>query len=430
MFNRLNTDKPGQFRNDIAERIGNFLKGLRNQNSKVTETKEYEFMTEIKRLILEKQLSLDLIVNKCTDYLNNTQPADAAIIDCLKQFIAILDTSEYKDIIQKDTLKRNIKTPPAPQLSTMSNLFAPSKKEGSLSINDRLKVQLNNLPDTTISKDDLVKTLIAINTNEVESYNGFFVDLETVTMKKDVRGLEKLSPDQARAEIMRRENMLLFAEIDNIIEKCAAEGRNRIQIIVKSAGHYTPIDIDIQAKSCFIFDAACEPQKYRLHSIHKFSKYIQVVTDASNPGIVVGNEKRVGNLQKDKFSCPLFAIDQSLEVAKMAAIHQELLPKVREYNQQAGIYKVDWLVLPPTIIKNSQSKLFINYYIEKNPGYADEMKKLTNNNVEHFAIKKVMKDFSDKIYALCQYKSPQEIDAMIKSVLNSAVPERPNLNIT
>lgn len=70
-------------------------------------------------------------------------------------------------------------------------------------------------------------------------------------------------------------------------------------------------------------------------------------------------------LQADEYSCPFCALDHAKEAAKLDDLHEKLRA-VPVAEPKTKIQKVDWQDLPPTLVKNSQSSVYLREYIRNN----------------------------------------------------------------
>ena len=238
--------------------------------------------------------------------------------------------------------------------------------------------------------------------------------------KSDLASISK--PELKLVEIEIRTNKLLFQFIDELINESIEQNKNRLQIVMKSGVHYTVIDIDIKLKSCIIVDAAQDFRRTRLHKIAEFSKHItdnKKLIDIRAQGFEhAGKVINGGAIQKSDHGCWVFALNQCFEIAKLATIHNDLLA-LSKYNQNDKLNTVDWISLPPALVKLAQSQTFLKYYISKNPEHSVEINRLTNNNSKFYGYLSAIEELKGKLTLIFDRKTDAEIENIISGNTSS-----------
>lgn len=417
MFEHLDTSSEKKLRKSLGLAVGTELKHLRSAypdiESATTLNTNYEFLASLRLSIYDDSTTLFNILEKCHQFtVNLNQPGYEKLQSCIAELTALSQRDECKSYF---TATSAIATP----VTSASNKASASITIGPTlftarsideSLKNKLARQVSSLDDVAVSKDDLVCLIMASAGSEIPEYHGYFIQASKVMATTNLNGVNELPPSKRLNEVLKRENAMLFAEVGKIIDACKASDIQRVQIIFKFGEHYTPVDIDIASGSCFIIDAAADGQHMRLRAIGQFLPELKRAYDISQLELTLKDQKIRGGIQKDKYSCHLFALDHSLEVARMPNIHQQLI--------QLGIrdndfYRLEWTMLPPILIKNSQSTTLIQYYMSVNPNSRDTLDALTNHNDKNYAITQVENIIARRIQTLCDALTDDELSRKI-----------------
>lgn len=399
MFDNLNTQSYKKFRKDIAIKLGKFLRELSDDNDSLRDQPIWALMQEVKGKILDESIPFRDIINQMPDGKTD----DPAILLCIQNLKSILVNPLYNKMFEQENVKGQ------PSHTTNQAILFPAKEEQEKkaeskeeTLAEHLLFQIDNISNNSIDKTELIRVLMRVA--QPDNYNGYFIDVHndvsrhvTLPSEKEITNRE----DRLR-EIEHRTNQILFGQIDRLIEESLSKGLERLRIIVKTGVHYTPIDIDITTRSCFICDAAQDFRRSRLHQIAKYSKHVDAdrVIDAQSPGFEFdGRINHDGKLQKSDQGCSIFSLYHSFELSKLDTLHEDIIKK-STLDVQTGIRIIEWLYLPPSIVKVGQSTNFIAYYKFVNPKHAKEIDALTNNNEKFYGYNQAVNYFRDKIMTL------------------------------
>ncbi len=171
--------------------------------------------------------------------------------------------------------------------------------------------------------------------------------------------------------------MIDFVNLKEYLEKNPQEGRYRL--LVRIEDHYTAIDVRQHEgkKSCLILDAAND---YRCDTLiaPMFVKQQFTVLAA---GGMKGDGKEGGpyeavtaNIQTDKTSCSMFALDHCVQ---LAAAPDEMYENLHDQAELESVplfgNTFTWDCLPPNFVCNAQSFNLLQRYNAANPGRLNEV---------------------------------------------------------
>jgi hypothetical protein len=409
MFRNVDTQDLDSFRDAIVDVIAASLRKYKTEHPGIDDTRNWGMLQEIKGKIISEQALTDIVQQAKKTHLLKQEVGSEALNDLLTELIQLEENHPNLFAKDKEKLKAQI-----PNIASSSvSIFASSSAADvtSANIKERLTTQINALEKKAIDKSELVKFFMS--EEEANShYHGFYIDVHQITaMDADAsRSLEKTS------EIMDKK---IVAEIDTIIEKCLQDGVKRAQVILKFQDHYVPIDIDIENKSCFVFDAARDFRRLRLHSINKYSEHINTMIDAHSPEFEMNGQKRDGKLQKSERGCWLYALYMSQQVSVLPNIHPNLIDNSTIRN---GIHCVEWIKLPPQFVFMSESTVFFDYYKDKRKEKVDEIDHLTNNNQKGYGFNFVMAQYQNRLQAICAVKTEKEMNDAVQKFEKKLVP--------
>lgn len=158
-----------------------------------------------------------------------------------------------------------------------------------------------------------------------------------------------------------------FGKLNTYLKKLESEEpKERHRLIINSSGHYTTVDISpsntITGKpTAIILDAANDPRGFFIclalnNNYHSYfaSRFTFDTSDTAN-------------LQKDRFSCPLFALDHAIQMSHMSDETREAI--INTPGRDANT--LHWDDFPPEIVCNAQSistlKTYQEQLAQKNP---------------------------------------------------------------
>lgn len=165
--------------------------------------------------------------------------------------------------------------------------------------------------------------------------------------------------DQPPIQLIDSCDFIKHLDNDDIDERFK---NSRYQLIINSNGHYTAVDIDKRddKKSLIVLDAVNDPRcdDFLMNSeiYEKGYKLIRAM------GLSWDSKSE---LQKDGYSCSLFAFDHCVQLSyTIPDFHAELESKGKATRNPKRRY-VFWDDFPPNFVWNAQSIKFLTAYEEK-----------------------------------------------------------------
>ncbi|KTD61162.1 YopJ family acetyltransferase [Legionella spiritensis] len=397
LFDKLSTASAEAFRNDLFDVLDKYI-----DDHEDDDIADFDFLQTIHIDLAKDKLSLAEIFEKIE--LHITTKGYDQVNECFQELSDVKSNPKYQTVFSDDHKK-----------NSQPVIHEPTKI--------KLRGQIGNFDDPKVYRDDMVRLMMHDFSQKIP-YNGRLIDADPFTMLPlNEEELQMDSEEQRRIAHSRRENALLFAEIDRVIAEDTS-GHNRIQILVRSGPHYTTLDIDKKNRSCFIVDAVDDSSQYRLHQIPDFSKLVDKVFYVKSPMIPSGksDETMKGALQKDSSSCSVFALDHSFQVALNPEVHQWLESNaVPGSEQSTTLYHVTWNQLPPDMVKNAQSTTVIRHYMDSNPNVATQVMALTGDNKSGHGLVDTKETFKSVIHGYCDQYSEGALLEMMK--VTTSVPE-------
>jgi hypothetical protein len=229
-------------------------------------------------------------------------------------------------------------------------------------------------------KDELVK-LMMCQFRQDPTYNGYFASADPVGST----GTIKHSSDANDTPTMAALRSNIQRIMDNDDPK-----NNRIQIIVRQFDHYTTLDIDKRSGSVFIIDAAGDTKQYNLFALLETNELVkQLYYVRTSEFLTDKGDKKQARMQYDTYSCSIFALDHSLQVARNLQLHKWLQANATCDNHGgANRYCVDWTQLDANMVRNAQSPTFRQHYAALHPESAAYLQEhdLTKTKHHFFSI--------------------------------------------
>lgn len=285
---------------------------------------------------------------------------------------------------------------------------------------------INSVDTDPVKKDEFVQ-LVMQHFEEHEAYNGYLVHndepLEHESMPP-VAGEHPLAPTIAA----------LYYRLNQVIAEGSPHS-NRMQIIVRQQEHYTLIDIDKAARSAFVIDSSGDAKALILNDFARYSAHIDKVYHVaeheydrplsgcpSGPG----GGKGISRMQKDGWSCSVFALEFSRLVARSPSLHQLLEQQSAPVLGTESQYCLSWEMLGPEFVAISQSPTYRYYHAEnlraatpdviidweRNGLFGqrrDEFKSIALTRLEQENTPDLLERYKHKTQSY-QYASPQDID--------------------
>lgn len=145
-----------------------------------------------------------------------------------------------------------------------------------------------------------------------------------------------------------------------------AEEVHRFQLLVRNDVHYTALDFELKGGilSCCILDAAQDP---------KYESLVEKLLER-NVRVFVAGGCEEQKIQYDFRSCSIFALDHLTHTTKDSSFFDFL--ETNSISIAGKGYKIiAWETLPPSLVKNAQSREFFARYFSLNPQYEREIYK-------------------------------------------------------
>lgn len=143
-------------------------------------------------------------------------------------------------------------------------------------------------------------------------------------------------------------------ELDHYIKQLNQPGR--YQVIVSNEGHFTAADIYIKAskngleKKAIVLDASGDFRGMNT----------AFVLAKNNVSVFYGSGE--SKIQRDTFSCPLFAFDHVVQLSKLDSIYTFLEQHKNLKEITPGFNSLDWTDMPYPLVWNAQSMRFLEDY--------------------------------------------------------------------
>ncbi|KTC99228.1 hypothetical protein [Legionella feeleii] len=389
----LDTESAKTFRDGLWDALDAYIDSNEDNKEKIP---DFNFVEIIFGDLTKNQLSLSEIFKKIKQYVLDKGYDQAHQIF---QELSTLDiNSKYAAVFLED--EQNFS-------QSVVAIHEPTK--------NKLKKQITDFSTPSDHRDELV-LLMMHDRSQKQSYNGYLVDANPFTIMLPSNQEELLmEKEEGKIAHTRRENKLLFEEIDRVISEDKS-GSNRIQIIVKSGPHYTVLDIDKKNRSCLVIDAADDSRQNRFHQMPNFSHLIDKVIYVKSPDIPSGKVDPPtikGSLQKDSCSCSIFALDHSFIVATFPPdLHERLGSQAKQEGER--LFSVTWNQLSPEMVKNSQSTTVIKHYIEENPSSKEQILELTQNNTRNYGFEATKQEFLQIVNHYCKTCSDNELQERLR----------------
>lgn len=142
---------------------------------------------------------------------------------------------------------------------------------------------------------------------------------------------------------------LFIVDINQLADFIQDQVSKRYQVIVHNTGHYTALDV-INGASCLVLDAANDPRMSAVVDVCRTNGLKTLVAMCQDGEA----------LQKDDFSCPLFAFDHCMQLAATSeGLHEKLFLKAQPYN---GVFHLAWLHFPPNLVWNAEASTWLSQY--------------------------------------------------------------------
>ncbi len=416
-FDNLKTGSLEKFRDSIAKQLGLAMAKIREQDENITEDPIWNLLREIKLEILDGKTSLSGSLERCARLQVGVSGEKGSIQDLLDKMGSIARTEKYKLLVEEDNLVFSTKV----HVVAKAGMFAPPAKKNAavktetMAVKQRIYYQVDNVSNKEVDKKEVVRVLM--REASPRGFCGKLIDLHSdVTSKIEDSKLGKMSVLEKLAEREKLGNIILAEKIDSIVEECKAQGIKRVQIFLVTTSHYTPCDIDIENRSCLIFDAAQDARHNRLVDAAKLCKCLDAdkVIDTDSKGFVMqGKVINGGEIQKTEYGCWVFSSKQAFEICQLPNIHHDLL-RVSKLNETTGKRTVEWLDYPPQVVMMAQSTTFLEYYMSKKPEFRETILRLTNNNEKGYGFSQTVAEFKKIVVEACVNRSEEEIESFLR----------------
>ncbi len=240
----------------------------------------------------------------------------------------------------------------------------------------RERVSINALLQSSPQHDILLSIILILylqqkriqRAEKGKPFNCYFCDAEEIgeIVCPLLTGETPISPAEVKEKLTEKE-VLGTSQFFKFVEDFLADPRPRqMQLLVHSQGHYTCVNFAIlpdgRREAC-ILDAAEDQHAVALAltlaSIEKFTT-VYVAVHGEHPA--------EQPLQRDGYSCPVFAMDHATHLSDRVFQFDNILTKNRRLLTKAeNCVLLNWAQLPPELIWNAQLNPeldFAGHYLE------------------------------------------------------------------
>ena len=251
------------FKDELFDAVGDYFDQLTAEGEDVQLLKDYAFIRKISNQASDSAIKVSALVATKRDYVENTGCENVC------------------SFLQK-----------------VYELISPVRK--------KLEIQLEGVGQESSKKDEFLTLLIRNHRQQSNQYNGYLVTVDRLDY-------DLVNKTPAAFDLYRKINQVIAS--DN-------SSNRRVQIVVRQAEHYTTLDIDKQRESCFVIDAAGDFKQYNLFDLVSHSPYVRVLYYVNTQEYSMdGISTKQAKMQHDAYSCSVFALDHSLQLAENEGIH-------------------------------------------------------------------------------------------------------------
>jgi hypothetical protein len=241
-----------------------------------------------------------------------------------------------------------------PLISTLYEIFQKEYQvQFESPIKLKMKEQIDSLSENSTAKDEFIHLmlhqfreqginayLIAPEKNEPQISGSCFFSV--ISQKKLIPILQNI--------VTEIHNCILYDETTH----------PRIQMIIRLQEHYCVLDFDKLSKQCLVLDAAGDAQQTHILDVLQSSSVITSVVYVNNFTYEYHGVTKTTTLQKDYYSCSVFALDHIQVCAHQENLHELLRQRGRVESEK--LKSISWFDLPVSFIRNAQSPTFKDKY--------------------------------------------------------------------
>ena len=243
-----------------------------------------------------------------------------------------------------------------PLLSQLYKMFvADYHVEFCSPVKLKMKVQIDSLSCNSTPKDDLIELML--HDYRQNGINAYLIAPEKIP--------PTIIGSSVFTVVSAKKLMPILEKIANAIRQCIladVSSHPRIQMIVRQQEHYCVVDFEKSSGRCFVLDAAGDARQYNLIDVLKSLSVVTSIVYVNNFTYEHAGAMKTTTLQKDFYSCALFALDHVQVCASQDDLHQILATKAND--EDPKISTITWFDLPAPFVRNAQSPTFKIKYFE------------------------------------------------------------------
>lgn len=218
----------------------------------------------------------------------------------------------------------------------------------------KLKSQIDSLAENSLPKDELIELIL--RKYRIQGLHAYLIapsqDSQSIVGSSifTVISQKKLMPLLQNICLAIKQHLIDFCDLP------------RIQMVVRQQEHYSVLDYDKETGQCFILDAAGDARQNNLLDLLQTIPMISSVVYVKNFDYVYDGMVKTTTLQKDYYSCAVFALDHVVVCAEQHNLHEIL--QTRAQVEDEKLKSITWFDLPAPFVRNAQSPTLKNKYCE------------------------------------------------------------------
>lgn len=398
---------------DFLDALAGALRKLKNSDESIESTNHYNFFFNLKNRVFDNVITLETALALMQEFKINSSEFYSSDFTSLKSNLIHMLQARPQNLKYKEDSNQEA-------VDHLRRTYIDKQHKNTIA--DKILHQSKSILNSDILKDDFLKLLLALEKQKNNLICDFIIVIDPNVKVKTEGVIGARLSQNTMSDIYLAYSKRVFTLINEALENMQTQGISRMQFILREGTHHYALDIDTDAKSCILMDAAEDGRKQRMHRLPKYVQGIDTLYDAQDMHGVITQEGgcRHYKMQLAPTGCLMFAFDHARNAAKIKDLHT--LIKVRTPNQQPdtnNVIKCDWTDFPPRMLKNSQSTTYLDSVYQKllkrSNSEASELMQLINNNQKCYGIESVKKEIEDKAKYICQNKSANEIEDLINT---------------
>lgn len=307
---------------------------------------------------------VDNLVEKVFNLLDDMDidaEMDTEHLEELYSFIAHPKNNDRYTLLKfvNENIYQETKTEHHPLIQALHEVYVQEYGAFKSPIKIGLKQQIDSLFQNSKPKDEFIRLML--HEYRKMGINSFLLtsdEFKTIQSESIVGSFFKLTPI-VKPKLLPAISHLLSQMRDVLDENPEL---TRLQFILRQQDHYTVIDIDMNFKQAFIMDAAGDERQFNYHHLLDVIPEIERIVYVKNHNYQAKDKIKVSNLQKDEYSCSIFALDHVLAAATFPDLHGYLQSRMQVESEQIGF--ISWFDAPAPLVRNAQSPTFKEKYCE------------------------------------------------------------------